>query len=193
MATTFFRPTWSQTVTSNPTPTILRLASSPSQSVPPSGFSSPPSIPADPKVIGPGIWIVIHQTAKRAIDEPSKQSFVNLMKMLADQFPCDKCRRHINEYLQENPFEPYWNINNDIGDPIGLFKWSWNFHNTVNLRLNKSYIDFDTAWNLYSDKGIVACSSGCSDKHSNSQSQELNIPQKVNPALLRSLRPSLFS
>lgn len=127
-------------------------------------LSNIPPVSTDPKIIGPGIWFVIHLTARRAKDEQSKQAFVALMKSLAAKFPCEKCRTHINAYLTKNSFEPYWNAKHTNGEENGMFTWSWNFHNTVNTRLGKPYVDYETAWNMYGD-GITICTSKCGDEH----------------------------
>ena len=193
------------------------------------------TLPTDPKVIGPGVWFTIHRTAKRATNESGKKCFVELMNDLAEKFPCPKCRNHIQKYLSENPIKNYWNLrrknlqtgqggNADADEEIGMFTWAWNFHNAVNSRLSaagqyKPYVDFDTAWNLYSDSGISVCTKGCGEESETAQTsqpaqtaqvtqpmqpsqniyptgfgqQPLMDDHRLQPSLLKALSPSLFS
>lgn len=187
------------------------------------------TLPTDPKLIGPGVWFTIHRTAKRATNESSKKCFVELMNDLAEKFPCPKCRNHIQQYLAENPIKAFWDlkrknmqkpdvssvsgVGEDANEEIGMFTWAWNFHNAVNSRLDKPYVDFDTAWNLYTDSGISVCTKGCGEDSETAQpAQTIQVAQptqntylttfnqqpvyddhRVKTSLLRALGPSLFS
>lgn len=113
------------------------------------------SYPSDPKKLG-AIWFTIHIMAKHADTIERKNQFIDYMYLLSAEFPCGKCRLHIQEYLKANPFEPFMNMVNEKGEDIGMFNWSWLFHNTVNIRLNKPYVDWDTAWQMY-DSGREVC------------------------------------
>lgn len=101
--------------------------------------------------LGAGEWFVIHTLAHNADTEEKKKNFVYVMEVLRDNMVCDKCKAHTTEFMKKNPFQPYWNINNKQGKHIGLFTWTWNFHNTVNERLGKPIIDWVTAYNMYSN------------------------------------------
>ena len=149
------------------------------------------SIPTDPKLIGPGIWFIIHLTARKAVDEPTKRAFLELMKSLAQKFPCEKCRTHINEYLAKNPIEHYWNGKNPSGEENGLFTWSWNFHNTVNTRLGKVYVDYDTAWNMYGD-GITICTSNCGDSAGHNDHVPVSTSQSTSQSTAKVPSPQIF-
>src|SRR5665647_3400175 len=98
---------------------------------------------SDPKIIGSGIWYTIHIKAKKAIDDESKKEFMRDMYMHYNEFPCEKCRSHIQEYMDTHPFDPFYNKTNENGREIGMFKWSWMFHNAVNTRLRKPYLDWN--------------------------------------------------
>jgi hypothetical protein len=90
----------------------------------------------DPKIIGPGIWTTIHLLS---IKDP--ELFRSYLKFIQENFPCIICRNHINEYFKNNPIE-----NIKTGEE---FKWSWMFHNEVNIRLGKSYMGWSTAYKIY--------------------------------------------
>jgi hypothetical protein len=125
------------------------------------------SFPADPKYVGPGVWFMIHSVAYRALNEKEKEGFRRIMVLLSETFPCSVCRNHIQEYIKQHPIEQYWNIIDVSGRPIGMFKWSVDFHNTVNKRLEKPIIPLNDAMILYQtpeqnpDDQFVPCQAGC--------------------------------
>lgn len=103
----------------------------------------------DPKKIGPGVWSTIHLKAKIALDAVSKEDFVKEMHFHYHYFPCLNCRKHIQEYMDTHPFQPFMTLIDENGVDVGLFKWSWYFHNAVNKRLGKPYMPWETAYELY--------------------------------------------
>jgi hypothetical protein len=103
--------------------------------------------------IGPGLWISIHLKAKHAIDEKTKDEFIGYMYILASEFPCGNCRGHLQEYLRDHPFEPYMNLVDEKGHPIGMMKYSWQFHNAVNLRLHKPFVSWQNALAMFYSEG----------------------------------------
>lgn len=126
---------------------------------------------ANPAVVGPGVWFSIHLKAKNATTHRRKEDFIEYMNMLSEEFPCIKCRKHIQAYLKENSFDNFYNMTDEDDEDIGLFKWTWIFHNTVNNRLGKPYIDWETAWSMY-DEGDMICSQECDE----SSDEILTIP-----------------
>ena len=114
----------------------------------------------DPKYIGPGVWYNIHLKAYEASDDKTIEEFIDYMYLLAMKFPCHKCRSHINKYIEDHPFEDLQNLRNKEGRKIGMFKWSWLFHNAVNTRIHKPLVDWETAWAMY-DRDIEVCSKNC--------------------------------
>ena len=131
---------------------------------------------SDPKIIGSGLWLNIHLKAKRATDETGKRDFVNDMNMYYEEFPCENCRKHIREYMDSHPFEPLWNMKNENGREIGMFKWSWMFHNAVNTRLRKPYLDWNTACEMYNlDEDYIEPCTNCG-----SEGQGLNVNSNSN-------------
>lgn len=90
---------------------------------------------SDPKIIGPGIWVTIHLLAYK-----KDKIFPDYMRFLSESFPCTVCRDHIRKYISAYPVP--------TGDNE-FFKWSWQFHNEVNIRLNKPYTSLNTALSLW--------------------------------------------
>lgn len=105
-----------------------------------------------PEVIGPGEWNALHRVAAKAIGSDGRRCFRNYVKNLAENFKCEKCRLHMQDYIKKNPLN---RVGRGDKDP---FKWTWQFHNTVNLRLGKPLLEFEEAWELHT-KELEGCSS----------------------------------
>ena len=120
----------------------------------------------NPKYIGPGTWNVIHTLAYNATTTKSKQAFMDHMTIICHQFPCDNCRGHCKQYLKENPMSDYLEVVTE-GKALGLFTWTWQFHNAVNFRIGKPLMSWDMAVHIYSqfknEKNDGQCSRECSD------------------------------
>ena len=118
----------------------------------------------DPKYIGPGTWNVIHRNAFRSRTHAQQLEFIDFMKEVCKGFPCVVCQGHCSEYIRNHPMEDYLDISVDInGDKLelGLFVWTWKFHNAVNARIKKPIMSWDTAYNLYADTESLVCSKNC--------------------------------
>ena len=105
----------------------------------------------DISVIGPGIWTMIHTLAVHAQDDHNVRLFKNYMYFLSQNFPCIKCREHIEKFLKTHPFENY---TGDIvdGKEVGYFRLTWYMHSVVNERLKKSFFPFETAYIVFFEK-----------------------------------------
>jgi len=104
---------------------------------------------------GPGIWFVIHlMSYKTDKDQTLRRSFFTYIHALADNFPCGECRGHFKNYLSNNPPEK----SNE------LFKWSWEFHNTVNKRLGKQVLTYEEAIKPFQSASPI-CTDECGEDH----------------------------
>ncbi len=119
-----------------------------------SSLHSSTQISTDPRVIGPGTWYSIHIMAMSCEDTDSCLFFIRFVKAIITSFPCDKCRQHAKAFIEKHPPERYLSLTNDKDEHIGMFKWSWEFHNVANTFLEKPKISFADAWELYSDPQI---------------------------------------
>lgn len=118
----------------------------------------------NPKYVGPGTWNVIHRHAFNARTKERQLSFIDLMNEICSGFPCKICSGHCADYIKNNPMHEYLGVTITINGeslPIGMFIWTWKFHNAVNKRLNKPIMDWNTAYNFYSQKDYALCSSTC--------------------------------
>jgi len=110
-----------------------------------------------------GMWHVMHMLAAKAITDESMRSFKFLIKCYCDSFPCLQCRKHLVDYVSKNPLSKYVSNVNESGRPIGMATWSWAFHNAVNTRLGKPYMDwdiFERMW-LKDDFDVPECTKSC--------------------------------
>jgi len=74
--------------------------------------------------LGRSTWFLLHEIVKA----PPTPAFPSLMWSLSELYPCEICRAHISEYLEEHPPE------------MSEF-WMCTFHNAVNARLGKPIFD----------------------------------------------------
>jgi hypothetical protein len=150
----------------------------------------------DPSKFG-SIWTLIHVMAKHATTNELKEQFIKFMETLSEIFMCEKCRKHIADFMQKNPIRNYFNIKDEKGNDIGMFKYTWLFHNAVNVRLKYPILDWNDALSMYDDS-ISVCNKGCDEDDDDNTStvpsnkellSKINIPTP-NHSLI-SLRPSL--
>ena len=151
-----------------------------------------PKILSDPKIIGPGIWLQIHIKGMKAVDDKSKADFIDYVWFQAETFPCENCKKHINEYIRLHPFDHLYNAKNDKGEEIGMFKWGWMFHNTVNTRLRKPYMDWETAWEMYYGfrEGIVPCTD-CGDDNKKPDTDQIMQNYFLNKGIEKNIQKFL--
>ncbi len=77
--------------------------------------------------LGRSTWYLLHEIVKH-IDEEYDPAFKLLVKTMGVLYPCPHCREHIQEYLESHRVE----MTED---------WVCEFHNAVNLRLNKTIVE----------------------------------------------------
>jgi len=118
---------------------------------------------SDPTKFGPGMWYTIHITALKL----GQDLFIDWIRITLNSIPCLKCRNHAIEYLDENNPTKFRDIYNSNGELIGMFQWTWKFHNDVNARLSKKIYDFDEIYRMYSSDSAL-----CSDKCGSHQVQK---------------------
>ena len=137
----------------------------------------------DPKYIGPGTWFIIHKKAFAAQTRSEQEKFIVFMNDTCTNFGCKKCSGHCLIYISKHPMEEYLGVDVILdkslgGDAsssskesspapqrvmLGMFLWTWKFHNTINALLNKPLMSWDTALNLFSPGNSLVCSSSCEE------------------------------
>lgn len=106
-----------------------------------------------------GTWDSIHKMAAWydlvcPLSPAEKQKmFGSQVRYQIDHLICGTCVAHGQKYVQDNPPE----------QEIPSI-WAWRFHNTVNRRLNKPELDWDTCKSMYlSQNHSQVCSADCGD------------------------------
>jgi len=84
----------------------------------------------DKKFWGPSTWCSIH-TATLKYRPENSESFINFITSLPYLLPCEYCREHLQQNLQDVPF------NSHLGNSQEIFVWGYILHDTVNRQLNK--------------------------------------------------------
>lgn len=99
--------------------------------------------------LGPGLWFSIHFDAKNAITDELKDAFERKIENLKNNFPCEKCKPHFIEFVNTHPLQLFRDLTSDTGEDVGFFKWSYIFHDMVNIRLNKKRPTYEDVYNFY--------------------------------------------
>jgi FAD-linked sulfhydryl oxidase len=95
-------------------------------------------------VWGPKGWRWLHILA---IDYPAKPTAADMRRTafrihkFLDNLPCVICSTHAKEYYKKYPLR--------LGSSHQLQVWVWQFHNAVNLRLDKPYVTYKEYLKLY--------------------------------------------
>ena len=131
---------------------------------------------SDPKVWGPGAWFTMHVYARNSTTPEAKKSFINYCRIIISNLKCEKCRAHALDYLNQHPIDDFLNIKSNDGADIGMFKWTWMFHNAVNSRLGKPIFDWDTAYVMYSDTNYGICQKSCGEDTTSNVSNKSEPP-----------------
>lgn len=107
----------------------------------------------DPILFGPGMWYQIHTDSLLCNTFNLKYHFMARMNLLCDNFKCDECKIHFKKFIDTHPIQNYFNMLDPVlKKDIGMFKWTWEFHNDVNRRLEKYQPTFEEAYQFYSNQ-----------------------------------------
>lgn len=117
----------------------------------------------EPTVWGPKLWFFMHTIALNFPDNPSFEEIRNyesFFENLKYIIPCDKCKLHYTQRLNENPVSKY------LTDANTLFIYTIDLHNEVNKSLGKKIVSYEEAANIYK-------------KHYNNPYSIKNIKKKI--------------
>lgn len=139
----------------------------------------------NPKYVGPGVWLLIHQKAASVKTTKDQMDYIAFVHSVCENFPCKFCRGHCKEYIEEHPLEDYINVyikENKRKLYIGLFIWSWKFHNSVNQRLNKALMDWETAYAIYveNNESKKVCSKSCAGASGSKDNINIEYQKNIN-------------
>lgn len=137
----------------------------------------------DPKYTGPGTWNAIHRIAFDARTDKDQRCFIAIMHDICNKYSCMTCRGHCQEYIKNHPMEEYLGVVVEIDGKkimLGMFIWTWKFHNAVNYRLKKPIMSWTTAYNLYNDTDNLVCSKSCLEADTNTTDNKIIAPPTIN-------------
>ena len=103
----------------------------------------------EPTVWGPKLWFFIHTIALNFPDNPSFEEIRNyesFFENLKYIIPCDKCKLHYTQRLNENPVSKY------LTDANTLFIYTIDLHNEVNKSLGKRIYSYEEVSKIYKNK-----------------------------------------
>lgn len=104
-------------------------------------------------VWGPSMWRVLHSLSFSISEENEKdrKKFLDFLESLRTLLPCEDCRLHFSQYLEEHNPQKAEN----------LAVWTFDFHNAVNERLGKPQFSFEDVSKLY-ESSNAHCDMKCS-------------------------------
>jgi len=108
-----------------------------------------PEIVSKSANFGPGTWFCIHVHARNSKTQNQKEAFIKFINNICQNLKCGECNGHCHKYIEEHPPNKFMNVIENNED-IGMFMWSWMFHNAVNKRIGKKIMDWKTALMMYS-------------------------------------------
>jgi hypothetical protein len=94
----------------------------------------------DNNIWGPHFWFTLHTITLGYPDNPSyadKRRFNDFFTSVQYILPCQKCREHYRNHLNNFP------ISISLDNKESIVKWLFDLHNQVNISLNKNIMEYD--------------------------------------------------
>lgn len=101
-----------------------------------------------------GAWMILLINSAKADDSEGygeKMIFCGQLRRLADLFPCEDCKVHFMQYLEEDRPESVVHMKD------GLFGWVVRCMNSVAVRKGKKERDYFILYPMFHGKGMVPC------------------------------------
>jgi hypothetical protein len=88
---------------------------------------------------GEHLWSFIHTITIIDFEESKSHNerILACLREVGGVIPCSTCRKHYENEINKN-FE-------NLNEPMCLFRWSVDFHNTVNTKLGKPLFTYEQA------------------------------------------------
>jgi hypothetical protein len=129
------------------------------------------------EIWGNNIWYLFHGIARKINENKFKQNkedMIFILKNICNTLPCPECSRDATALINKVNFD-YINNKNDFELLI------FNFHNSVNKKLNKPLFDFKEINNKYNNINIDALFNNFYIIYTSNT----NIPQLMNTSFHR--------
>jgi hypothetical protein len=98
-----------------------------------------------PSCFGPIKWAYLHNLALGYTSQPSEDDVIlynQHLELFIKGLKCAKCNKHALAYIEQNPYI--------LTSREDFFRWTVDFHNTVNERLGKPQFSYEDAISMYS-------------------------------------------
>jgi hypothetical protein len=126
----------------------------------------------DSNAWGPKGWYFIDTVITSYPDNPTnedKRLFKKFITSLKDVLPCEKCRYHYSEFLNENPLN-----SNVLCSRDSLVEWILRCHNNIRKIQNKSEITIDDFYDYYIKENNLNVNTGTEGKKNNKNNKNNN-------------------
>lgn len=101
----------------------------------------------DPNFWGPALWNSLHTMTFHYPDQPSEtdqRHYSEFFHSLQHVLPCENCRQHFGRALtQTHPLQPA------LKNQETLTRWLVDLHNSVNVRLGKPVVSYESVKEKY--------------------------------------------
>ena len=100
----------------------------------------------NPKIWGEKMWFILHIITFNYPEDPTfldKRHYNDFFTNLQYVIPCDKCKLHYREHLENNPLTPNLDKKEDF------VNWLINVHNAVNISKGKPTMTYNKVLNEY--------------------------------------------
>lgn len=99
---------------------------------------------------GPCTWIFFHTLVAHVNNNNSSiiHKIIQAIKLICKHLPCPVCREHATETLNK------YSLYQRIKTKEDLVKWVYEFHNIVNIKLNKPIFDYSNI-SIYNDYNLL--------------------------------------
>jgi hypothetical protein len=98
----------------------------------------------NPEIWGPPLWYQMHmKTFNYNPKTSNKKNIIQYFENIKKVLPCEKCKKHYENYLISRPIKFYLKSRDD------LIHWLIDLHNEVNARTGKRILSYKEARSLY--------------------------------------------
>ena len=104
-----------------------------------------------PEVWGKPLWFSLHHGALHYPPNPSdviQKNMLNFIIGLPSIIPCSICREHATQYINNAKST----LQDVVSSPDKLFRFFWEFHNSVNERTRKRMFSYEEVYELYKNR-----------------------------------------
>lgn len=100
---------------------------------------------ADAQRVGPGWWANEHLTTLTIEDAGDESAYIRLFRQRIEAFPPKKCRERALRFIAGHDIDGYRGMVDRHGRRIGLFAYTVEMHNNVNVATNRPALTLDDA------------------------------------------------